>query len=717
MLGPVRVVADENEGDRLRGAAVRRRERLLLGLLALEVGRPVGVERLTSRLWDGEPPQSPKQPLQVAVSRLRSVLTAGGMDVERRGDSYLLAAEPERVDAHRFLAEVAAARTESQPRRRGDLLRAALDRWQGPLLADAADDLLRSRLGGRLMEARQAAVESRVEADLEAGGTDALLPELAALTETHPFRERLVVARMRALHCVGRTVEALDVYQTYRTRLRDELGLDPGREVAAAHRAVLNRAPAAAIRTSSGPAPRQLPADVGGFTGREAELAALNGLLDDSGRRGAATISAITGAAGVGKTTLAVHWGHRASAWFPDGQLYVNLRGFDPGRATDPADAIRGFLSAFGVSKERIPDDLDAQAALYRSLLAERRVLIVLDNARDAAQTRPLLPGGRGNLVVVTSRNRLTGLVTARAAHPIRLDVLAGDEARRLLRRRIGEARVDREPAAADEIVARCARLPLPLAVAAAWAAEHPESPLSELADGLRAGLDAFEAEDEATSVRAAFSWSYRTLDAESARVFRLLGLHPGSELTVEATASLTALPPERTRECLDGLAAAHLATERSPGRYAQHDLLREYARELADRHGDDADSRAALCRIFDHYLHSAYAAEQRFNQARELFSLPPPAENTVVLRPADHREALAFFAREHVNLRSVVDGAAATGFADHAWRLACVLCTFLNNQALHREWESVMNTALTAALRLEAPEAEARVRLDFSMM
>jgi len=357
---------------------------------------------------------------------------------------------------------------------------------------------------------------------------------------------------------------------------------------------------------SGAASPRQLPAAVRHFAGRDVELAALADQLADAADM--VVISAVGGTAGIGKTALAVHFAHQVADRFLDGQLYVNLRGFDPtGSPMSPAEAIRGFLEAFDVPGERIPVTLGAQAALYRSVLADRRVLVVLDNARDADQVRPLLPGSPGCMVVVTSRNQLISLITAEGARPLTLDLLTVAEARQLLAGRLGAGRVAADAAAVEEIIASCARLPLALAIVAARAATHPQFPLASLAGELRdarGGLNAFGGGDAAADPRAVFSWSYQQLSPQAARLFRLLGLHPGPDTTAWAAASLAALPTEQARGSLAELARAHLVTERAPGRFAFHDLLRAYAVEQARSHDTDDDRKATVSRALDHYLH-----------------------------------------------------------------------------------------------------------------
>jgi transcriptional regulator with XRE-family HTH domain len=335
--------------------------------------------------------------------------------------------------------------------------------------------------------------------------------------------------------------------------------------------------------------PAQLPGDILGFVGRAESMRQLDRLLPDSGAPApsALAIGILTGTAGVGKTALAVHWAHRAAHLFPDGQLYVNLRGFDSGEPVNPATAVRGFLDALGVPAWRIPAEADAQAALYRTLLAGRRMLLVLDNARDSTQVAPLLPGSPGCLVVVTSRNQLNGLIVAQAAHRLTLDLLSDRSAHDLLARRLGADRVDAEPESVRRIVTRCARLPLALALAAAHATTHPQLPLSAVADRLDARahrLDVLGGDDDPhTDLCSVFSWSYRALSPSAAWLFRTLGPHPGPEITVTAVSAATGQPPERVRRLLNELTRANLIAEHRPGRYTLHALLRDYAVHLAE--------------------------------------------------------------------------------------------------------------------------------------
>ena len=552
------------------------------------------------------------------------------------------------------------------------------------------------------------AIETRL------GNAASIIGPLTELTAEFPLAESLVAALMRALHATGRGVHALDCYTSVRKRLTDELGIDPGPELQQLHQALLRGdldtdpvAPAPAR-----PAPAQLPLDVRGFTARRAELTHLDATLAAAETTGV-TILVISGTAGVGKTALAVHWAHQVAEEFPDGQLYVNLRGFDPGGSVmASAEAVRWFLDAFQVPPQRIPVDLDAQAALYRSQLAGKRVLVVLDNARDTSQVRPLLPGSPGCLVVVTSRNQLSGLIAADAAHPITLDLLAPGEARQLLVRRLGADRVAAEPVAVKEIIARCAHLPLALALVAARAALRPQVGLQLLAEELRDNRQRWQAltgDDPNLDVRAVLSWSYQTLSPAAARLFRLLGLHPGPDITTPAAASLAGLPASDARGSVVELTGASLLVEHTPGRYSFHDLLRAYASDLAHRIDPDQHRHTAMQRMLDHYLHTADTAARLLNSTVDPIMLTAPAPGVTPQHLSDHQQALGWFTAERPVLLAAIDQAVATGFDTHVWQLAWTLWEFLDRRGDWHDWAATGRAAVAAAHRLADPVAQAR--------
>jgi tetratricopeptide (TPR) repeat protein len=469
---------------------------------------------------------------------------------------------------------------------------------------------------------------------------------------------------------------------------------------------------------SAVPVPRELPADVAAFTGRAAELAELDQILlgghaDQAGdaKPAAAVISAVSGTAGVGKTALAIHWAHHAAAKFPGGQLYVNLRGYDPGQPVSAASALAGFLRALGVPGPDIPAEQTERAARYRSLLAGKQMLVVLDNASTVEQVRPLLPGTPGCAVLVTSRDSLAGLVARDGATRLDLDLLPLADAVALLAELTG-ARVAAEPDAAVTLARQCARLPLALRVAAELAAARPHVTLASLVTelaGQQRRLDLLHAAgDLATSVRAVFSWSYRQLTDQAARMFRLAGIYPCPDITAPAAASLTATAEADAGALLGELARAHLIAEHVPGRYALHDLLRAYAFEQAHHTDSQADRDAAIGRVLDHYLHTAARAAPLLTLGKEPVALAPPRPGAAAGQIADRRQALAWFEAEHQILLAAVTLAAGSGFDSHAWQLPWAMASFLQVRGHWQENATTQRTALAAATRLGDAAAQA---------
>ncbi|MDG4828741.1 tetratricopeptide repeat protein [Solwaraspora sp. WMMD1047] len=473
------------------------------------------------------------------------------------------------------------------------------------------------------------------------------------------------------------------------------------------------------IRVLNAPVPRQLPVAGFPFVGRTRELAELDGLVRGrSGRTGRAgagprraaagvgTVAVLAGSAGVGKTSLAVYWAHRVSGHFPDGQLHVSLRGFDPARApVSPAEVVRDLLEALGVATRAVPPSTAAQVGLYRSLVADRRMLIVLDDARDADQVRPLLPGSPGCLTLITSRDQLTGLVATHGARLVGLDVLPVADARDLLAARLGDERVSAEPETVDELIHRCARLPLALAVVAARASTRPAFPLATLAEELRDAqhsLAAFAGQDGAADPRAAFAGSYRRLRPSVAKLFRWIGGHPGPDQTAEAAASIVGVSPAAVRPALAELNRAHLLVERTPGRYAMHDLLRAFAAEQSGQVDREARRRAVVRRGLDHYLRTAFAAAVLLDPACDRISLEPAAPGVTPEPLRDREQARRWLESEHRVLLGVVEQAAAHGFAGHAWRLAWALTSYLDWRGHWHDLAAVQEIALAAAVRAD---------------
>ena len=452
--------------------------------------------------------------------------------------------------------------------------------------------------------------------------------------------------------------------------------------------------------------PRQLPASLSHFTGRAGELDALTDILGAVSGTRIAVISAISGLAGIGKTALALQWAHQVASRFPDGQLYVNLRGFDPALPPMPAsEAVRLFLDAFEIPVREIPAGPEAQTGLYRTVLAGKKVLIVADNAADAAQVRPLLPGSPGCAVIVTSRSTLAGLVATDGAIPISLDVLTGAEARDLLCHVLGEGRVEAEPEAARQLIEACGRLPLALAITAARAATRPRLPLAavtaEVAD-TACRLDALQATgDPLASVRAALECSYDHLSANAARVFRLLGVHPGPDISAPAAASLTGLAGAEAARLLADLADASLIVQHAADRYALHDLVRLYAAERAQRVENGAEREAAVRRMLDHYTRTATAAANAITPQRSLEVPGQPAPGARPEAIASHEQAFEWLRSEHAVLMRVVAHAADAGADDYAWRLPLALTDFHDRAGYWHDWATCQMIALAAAERL----------------
>ncbi|PUB27769.1 DNA-binding SARP family transcriptional activator [Promicromonospora sp. AC04] len=610
------------------------RQRAVLAALLVEPGVPVSLDQLIERVWGATSPHSARQTLHSYISRLRSVLgDKGGPAPIRRSGGYALDVDAAAVDLHQFRGLVAQARRADDDGAEA-LWQDAMALWHGVPFADLDSDWLRS-LAVTLEAERQAATLDHYDLLLRRGEHARLLPEVAAAAEAHSYDERLAGQLMLALYRCGRQSDALEHYRQLQVRLADELGSDPGPELRDLHQRILRHDPELAPpagapgpdltdRELSSPTPAaatdrarpaQLPLDVAGFTGRDDDLLRLGQLVYGPAQDGPArtvVITAISGTAGVGKTALAVHWAHQIADQFPDGQLYVNLRGYDPDQPVRPTDALARFLTALGVPERDIPLDDDERAARYRSELAGRRMLIVLDNAGSVAQVRPLLPGSGSSLVVVTSRDSLAGLVAVHGAHQVGLDVLPATEAVDLLHRLIGD-RVMAEPAAAATLAEQCARLPLALRVAAVLATSRPDRSLAEVVAELADRQERLELLDPGgdpyAAVHAVFSWSIQHLPEPAARTFRRLGLHPGPDLDPYVAAALTGLDPHQARRVLEALVRAHLLHRTGPGRYAMHDLLRAYATHLTLTEDSDQERKAAEQRLLAYYQASAVAA------------------------------------------------------------------------------------------------------------
>jgi DNA-binding SARP family transcriptional activator len=677
VLGPLEVLLD---GEPV--AVPAGRGQALLATLLLRANEFVSVDELVERLWEGDPPGPDRahKTLQMVVARLRQSLGAANC-VRTSSRGYSAEVGAEQLDLTRFRRLTAVGEH-----------RAALELWRGKALANVQSDSLHREDVPLLVEEQAVALERRIDQDL-VRATDVLVPELRSLVRQHPLRETFWAQLMLALHRSNQQAEALAAYEEVRRYLAEELGVDPGQRLREAHQQVLNDE-----LPGGEEVPRQLPADLPHFVAREEELSRLTGMLNT--RPGEpVVISAINGVGGVGKTALALRWAHRVADRFPDGQIYVNLRGFDSrAEPMRPLVVIRNVLLALGVSASELPSSEDALIARYRSMLADRRVLLLLDNARDVDQVRPLLPGGGGNLVLITSRNQLRGLVVREGARPIALDMLDERGALDLLTARIGAARIAAESEAAARLIAQCAGLPLALGIVAARAAY--DDSLTELADELeRERLDALDV-DDSTGVRTVFSWSLRSLSEDAARMFVLLGLHPGPDFAPAAAASLAGLPLARTRQLLGELVAGSLLHTDGNGRYALHDLVRDFVAERAA--GLPAEPKAeAVRRMLDHYLHTAHACWQQlqFNSAPVVTEPPAPG---VLLEPVpDPDTAWARFAAEHWVLLSAVERTGPLGSDDFTWRVAFVMHGYLSRLGYMHEAMAGHRLGLAAAERL----------------
>ncbi|WP_439661880.1 BTAD domain-containing putative transcriptional regulator [Lentzea sp. HUAS TT2] len=682
VLGPLEVLLDG-----VPVAVPAGRCRVLLATLLLHANKSVPVAEIVERLWDGTPPTSDRagKTLHMVVTRLRQALGEASC-VRTRAGGYVAVVEPEQLDLFRFRAHLnAGEHTE------------ATALWRGPVLANVTSESLHRDLVPALAEERLGALEKRIDADLELGVAAELVPELRALTRQHPLREVFWAQLMLALHRSGQQADALAAYQEVSAVLGEQLGVMPGARLREAQQQVLaGGLPAAPPHHH---VPRQLPTALPHFVGRELELDRLDA-VHASGQL------VINGSGGIGKTSLAVQWAHRIAGRFPDGQLYSDLRGFDPtGAPVNPVSTARDFLLALGVPVAEIPSGTEAMLECYRSLLARRRVLVLLDNVRDVAQVRPLLPGGSRSLAVITSRNRLRGLVTQDRA--FQLDVLGPQESMVLFAGRVGTQRVAAEHVAAARLVELCAGLPLALAVVAARATldQHPLGMLVEELE--HAALDALDTDDPLTSVRAVFSWTFGWLSDEAARLFVLLGLHPGPDVTEPAATSLMA---HASAEALDELVRYSLINSQN-GRYRLHDLMRAYAAEEAAHRLSAAERTAAQQRFFDHLMHSALAATLKSDPLRQPITTPDPAPGAVVLAFGVSTDADRWYAGERAVFGPAVEAAGEEGFDGHVWRTVWAIRHFLLATGRAREGERLQRLAVAAAVRAGDLEGECRAR------
>lgn len=733
LLGPVSVAT---EAGVLPLGPVKRRS--LLAALLLRPNCPVMVDHLTAALWEQEPPARARGVIQGHVSHLRASLKgAGGEDhgveLATRGGAYVLRIPKALLDVHRFEDLVARAREQRGPAEAVTMYREALSLWQGPALADVCPSPTLQAAAQALEELRLEAVEQMAAGYARLGEHARAVTVLRAEAVAHPLRESLSAALMEALRRAGRRSEALDWFHRTRRLLADELGVDPGQELAGAYASALRGAegdvaqdtagdmtqaaaavpvPCPATTTDAPPpaavpdadaqpgVPDLLPRAPRGFHGRAAELSALS-----RAAVGESPVCLVTGPAGVGKSALVLHWAHQDRAGFPDGRLYADLRGF--GDTGEPAlvEVLREFLLALGVARRRIPESANGAAALFRSLAADRRLLVVLDNARTSEQVRPLLPGGSRCVTVVTSRHRLAGLIVTDTARPVAVDLLGPEDGTMLLAGVLGTERVLAEPVAARVLAELCGGLPLALRVAAARMAQRPgwslQAMAAELSDETRR-LSLLDVED--TGVRAALHLTLQQLPGDVAHQFAHLGRHPGTHVDRYAAAALAGTGPAAAELCLERLAVAHLVTETASGRWMLHDLVRLYARSL------DAGPNA-LKLVLDHYIATALAAMAAAEPGNEEdFPLPadylPPA---AVREFGDRSAAVAWYVAEREDLTLAVAAAHAAGLHGRTWRIVLALWPLIVWR-VRDGWVQLLETALKAARADADRHGESRV-------
>ncbi|MEV0456593.1 AfsR/SARP family transcriptional regulator [Catellatospora methionotrophica] len=730
ILGPIEAAGRDGPAA-LSGA----RQRVLLAVLAVHAGTVVHQSRLIDALWGWDPPRTAVKTLHSHIARVRQALDACGLPaaLHTRHPGYLLDIPALAVDAHLFESMVAAARhhlADGAPEAAARELREGLALWRGDALADGEPTGWAAAEAARLDEVRLCAEEDLWEAELRLGRHRAATGELDRLLVTHPHRERLVGLSMLALYRCGRPAEALEAYRRLRAYLADELGADPSPDLQRLHTAILRedpalRGPAGSVLPSASatavpggqlargvePVPAELPAAAGHFTGRDEELSALDQLMEHEGPE--PRIGFVAGPGGMGKTALAVRWAHTAVPRFPDGQLYVDLGGHDPATALPAAQALAQVLVSLGVPAGRIPADTAARSALYRTLLSERRVLVVLDDAAGPDQVLPLVPPNAASLLLVTSRSRPTPLAVHHAVHAVTLDALDRHAAVALLARVLGRARVDREQAVAVALAELCGGMPLALRIAAAKLAARPSRPLAELAAELVHDdrLDELSVPGDSRGVRTVFGSAYRALPAPAARLFRLLGLHPGATFTGDLAAAVVDLALPAARRVLAELVSAHLLAEVGPDRYRCHDLLRLYARERADA-DETAQARAeAVDRLLDWHLAVADAANRLVDPGRDRVRAAPRFPPARLPFGDDPAAALAFLDGERTGMQAVVRYAAEHGHDATAWQLTYLLTGFFDSRGHWAERVELCRWGVAAAARCHDPGAEGLMR------
>ncbi|MDH6133744.1 DNA-binding SARP family transcriptional activator/tetratricopeptide (TPR) repeat protein [Kitasatospora sp. MAA4] len=722
LLGPVELCAEDGTPLDIGGA----KRRAVLAALALEFDRVVPVSGLMQLAWEGEPPPRARAALQGHIAALRKALGDQGLQLLTQDAGYLLTGDAQRIDVHRFETLVTRASATDEPRIKAGLLRDALDLWRGSPLADLPPTDCRETVVGRLHEQYLRVIEAWAECELGLGRGGRAIPVLDTAVRAEGLRESLVRVLVLCLYQDGRQAEALDVYHQARERLADELGVEPGRGLREAFEQVLRAVPVPsaappaasaalpvvvpAARPEPAPAgrpvPRQLPRAVGGFVGRTDAAQWLDEV--EAAEPGEPALAVVVGPAGVGKTALVVRWAHRAAERYPDGQLFADLQGFDERAPEEPGTVLGGFLRALGVPDAELPAGCAERSALFAELTLDRRLLVILDNVRDADDVCPLLPAGGGCTTVVTSRSALTRLIAQEGGAWLSLPLLAPEEAVQLLAAAIGVNRVEAEPETARQLVDLCDRLPLALRLSASRLAARPGWPIAHLVHEIadEQGRPGNLEHPGGAGVAAAIGLTCRLLPGNAAQLFALLGAHPGAEADTYSAAALLGCGVVEARRALGSLAGRHLVNESRPGHYSRHSLVELYCQQqLAQQYGPTGQ-QLAVARLLDYHLAASAAA------ARQLSPYPWLLAGPVEHHPVDlppmptNAAALAWFADQEPIIRALVSTALEHGEADRVWRLTENCCTLYYHLGHQGRWKAAAAVGLRAAERAGDPRA-----------